>query len=51
MKYDKFESRNFKKKQKKLCRVCKLQLTHKEFEIHEKCKYDDLISAFVGKSR
>jgi hypothetical protein len=51
MKHDKFESRNFRKKDKRLCHVCKKQLTKKEKDVHKECRYDDLISAFVGKSR
>lgn len=50
MKHTKFDSRNFKKKQTRLCKVCKKQLTHKEKEIHKLCRYEDYISRFIGKS-
>ena len=51
MKHTKFDTRNFKKKEKRLCNVCKHQLSHKEKNVHKECKYDDLVSAFIGRSR
>ena len=49
MKYSRADTRGFNKKQKRLCNVCKRQLTHKEIDVHKECKYDDLVSAFIGR--
>jgi len=47
MKHTKFDARNFKKKQKRLCKRCRLQLNKNEIDYHKECKYTSTINAMI----
>lgn len=51
MKHTRFDTRNFTRKTKRLCKICKKQLSKKEIDIHKGCRYDDYLSAFIGSSK